>query len=545
MTQRAVRRLPRLALWLLCAAYVLPGIFFRDPWKNADITAFGYMLSLVRGDSGWLNPSIAGLSSEGSALPYWLGAWSIQAFGGWMDQALAARLPFALLLVATLALTWYACFHLARTDEAQPLPFAFGGEASRIDYACTMADASVLALIAPLGLLQLGHETTPELVQLAASSLLLYGLAASRHRHGRSIIALLVALPALALSGAATTGLLYGGVGVVLARRSSHAPTRALVPWLLLGMLISAAAAAAVDAWASRLAPLPEVLGMPKLLAWFTWPIWPLVGWTLWRWRRQLGHHHVLIPLSVAAVAIGASAAMGASERALMIALPSLAVLAAFSLPTLKRTVSAAIDWFSVFFFSILALLLWVLYASVQTGVPAQPAINIARLAPGFEHRFNAPVFVLALLATIAWIWLVRWRTSQHRPVLWKSLVLPASGVALSWLLLMTLWLPLLDHARSYRPLMNRIARIIPAEACIAGPDLGRSQLAALEAQGRWRLSRDRSQAGCDWMIIRRTEAVNRPAPSTHQVVPQGWRLVDKLRRPTDRNEVFYLYRRA
>ena len=53
-------------------------------------------------------------------------------------------------------------------------------------------------------------------------------------------------------------------------------------------------------------------------------------------------------------------------------------------------------------------------------------------------------------LAGGAWHWrtdlalaLVRWRTGRHRNALWKSLVLPAGGVALAWLLLMTLWLPL------------------------------------------------------------------------------------------------------
>ena len=62
VTERAARRLPRLALLLFCAAYILPGVFGRDPWKNADITALGYMMSLVRGDAiSWMSPSIAGL----------------------------------------------------------------------------------------------------------------------------------------------------------------------------------------------------------------------------------------------------------------------------------------------------------------------------------------------------------------------------------------------------------------------------------------------------------------------------------------------------
>ncbi len=75
-------------------------------------------------------------------------------------------MPFALLLVSTLALVWYTTFHLARTDAAQPVAFAFGGEAEPVDYARAIADGALLALMATLGLLQLGHETTPELAQL-------------------------------------------------------------------------------------------------------------------------------------------------------------------------------------------------------------------------------------------------------------------------------------------------------------------------------------------------------------------------------------------
>jgi hypothetical protein len=36
------------ALLLFCLAYVVPGFVGREPWKNADMTAFGYMLELAR-----------------------------------------------------------------------------------------------------------------------------------------------------------------------------------------------------------------------------------------------------------------------------------------------------------------------------------------------------------------------------------------------------------------------------------------------------------------------------------------------------------------
>jgi len=62
---------------------------------------------------------------------------------------------------------------------------------------------------------------------------------------------------------------------------------------------------------------------------------------------------------------------------------------------------------------------------------------------------------VCAAAGTLAWIGLVRWRTAEHRHPVWKSLVLPASGVALAWLLSMTLMLPVVDYARSTRPLVE------------------------------------------------------------------------------------------
>jgi len=122
VSQRAVRRLPRIALLLFCAAYILPGVFGRDPWRNADQTAFGYMLAIAEGRTPWFAPTIGGLAPEGATLPHWLGAVSIASLSPWVDAALAARLPFALLLAGVLALTWYTTFQLARTEAAQARP---------------------------------------------------------------------------------------------------------------------------------------------------------------------------------------------------------------------------------------------------------------------------------------------------------------------------------------------------------------------------------------------------------------------------------------
>ncbi len=204
-------RLPRLALWLFCLAYVLPGFVGRGPWKNADISSFGYMLALAQGTTDWWQPVMGGLLPEVSALlPYWLGAWAIMLAPAGIAPDLAARIPFMLLLMLALMATWYGTYYLARSPLAQPLAFAFGGEAEPTDYARALADGGVLAMIASLGLAQLAHETTPALAQLCFAALLFYAAAALPYRPIAPGLGAAVGLMGLTLSGAPTLALLLG-----------------------------------------------------------------------------------------------------------------------------------------------------------------------------------------------------------------------------------------------------------------------------------------------------------------------------------------------
>lgn len=539
VTQRGARRLPRLPLLLLCAAYLLPGLVGRDPWRSADVQAFGLMAAMAEGRTSWLAPMLGGVPTDAALPPHWLGAIFILLGQGWLDPALAARIPFALLLALTMALVWYSTLLLARTEAAQPVAFAFGGEADPVAYARAMADGALLALMATLGLLQLGHETTPELAQLAAVSLFLYGLAAAPFRVWRARLAVCIALPALAASGAPSMALAAAAGGWLVCQLSRQAAVRRFAPWVLGAALLAMAAGWALGAWRLRTAwpGAADLPGLARQWLWFLWPAWPLALWTLWRWRRQLSYRHLSVPLVLVLVALMANVAMGGSDRALLLGLPALAVLASFALPTLKRSASAAVDWFSMFFFTLSALLIWLMYIAMQTGTPAKPAANIAKLAPGFEAPFSLSALALALLGTAAWVAVVRWRTGRHQEALWKSLVLPAGGVALSWLLLMTLWLPLLDHARSARPWVLRVAAHVPPGACVAAPALAPSNVAALEVFGRWRVDATpaAAQGPCGVML-----RVSRSRPAAGP--PPGWTQVAEVKRPTDREELTQVF---
>lgn len=555
-----MRRLPRLALLLFCVAYVLPGLVGRGPWKDADISAFGVMQQMAATGNDWLYPNLMGFTADfDGLLPYWTGALAIKLMP-FLNPALAARLPYIGLLALTLAATWYAVYYLARSPQAQPVAFAFGGEASPADYARAIADAGLLALLACLGLAQLSHETTPAMAQLGFMTLMFYSVAASPYRSPWRVFgpgsAFVVGMTGLALSGAPTVAALLG-IGSVLVEwshrrwggESNEQPdTRGWMLLMLGATLATALLAYVLDQWVWRIdvAALStseahkEWGSILRLLLWFPWPAWPLALWTLFRWRRQLASRHVALPLWFAVVAVGTTLLTGASDRSLLLSLPPLATLAAFALPTLRRSVASLIDWFTLLFFTSCAIIIWVIWVAMQTGVPEQPAANVAKLAPGFEPSFSALAFGLALLATLAWAWLVKWRAGQQRAAIWKSLILPAGGTTLCWLLLMTLWLPLLDFARSYESMSRQVAWQVNRQACVEVLGLNTAQIAALRYHQKLNLRPIGPETRCPYLLVDTNSL-----PTMWQTVKRSdWERMIMVRRPADRNENVVVYRR-
>jgi hypothetical protein len=543
VTRGAARRLPRLALVLFCAAYLIPGVFGRDPWKNADLIAFGQMLALADGRASWWAPTLGGVTTGAALLPDWLGAGFISMMSPWLAPALAARIPFCLLLALTLLGVWRAAYHLARGEAALPLPLAFGGEAAPKDYARTIADSALLSLIATLGLLQLGHETTPELAQLAACSTLLWAVSAAAYKPRRSRLGIVVSLAFVAGCGAPMVAVCAGTLGALICRRSAG-PLAGLAPTLLLGALLAGALAWPLNAWAWRGVDLSAALlvrQLLRLLPWFLWPAWPLAVWTLWRWRNHLAQPHLLLPALIFGLGLATCVATGGSDRALMIGLPGIAVLAAFALPTMRRSATAAIDWFSLFFFTLLGASIWLAYFSQTLGLDSLSAAIARRVGPDFILSADALSITLAVAASMAWLWLVKWRTQRLREALWTSLVLPAGGVALCWLLAMTLLLPALDHARSYRTTMTALAPLIARYECIAGPELTPVQVAALEFHGHWRVdARPLAGQGNCPVLLQIGKLSRRQTP------PPGWREAARQRHLTDSGvDTVLVYRRT
>ncbi|SCC94136.1 conserved membrane hypothetical protein [Thiomonas sp. X19] len=587
VSAEAVARLPRWPLWLLCAAYVLPGFVGRDPWKG-DGLSFGVMWQIAQGQSSWLAPSLYGQPVGGGWLPYWLGAASIRGLGPWIGTIAASRLPFIILLGLVLVQTWYAAYHFAQREAAQPVQPAFAAAISRRNYARAMADGALLSLVACLGLLARGHETIPELVQLTGFTGGMLALSLLPTRAVLASVALFFGLLSLAASGAPwlallttlTVTLLMLKLGSrkenlevlrnPLAATAQQAPEPGLKQWPILGFALACGATFALGVLVllhgQSVAHWPSMAAFQHFLgtfAWFVWPAWPLAAWAVWRWRESLGEWHVLAPLALLVLATLAALLAPGNAATLVLVLPPAAALAALALPVMRRGSMAALDWFSLMFFSLLALVVWVLWLAMLTGFPAKPAANIARLAPGFIAHFSWLPALLALLATAGWAALVAWRAGRHRHPLWKGMVLSAGGVTLVWVLVGLLWLPVLNYASTYRPLGAQLASRLRAEhqpglpaPCVQTLGLSLPQQALMGYFSRVALVPGLRGGRCPYVLIA-PPAHNAPASDTRPMAANAQAEQQTLRRaergvlvwsghrPGEPDERLNLYRRS
>ena len=104
----------------------------------------------------------------------------------------------------------------------------------------------------------------------------------------------------------------------------------------------------------------------------------------------------------------------------------------------------------------------------------------------------------------------------------------------------MTLWLPLGNFARSYAPLVHRVAALIEPRGCVQVHGLTRAQIAAFQFHGALDLHATDSSVRCEWLLV----DIDARATLARAVNMSEWTLRAKLRRPSDDNEDVLLFRR-
>lgn len=562
VTEAGAAKLPRWLLLTLLVAYVVPGLFGRDPWSIEDAAAFGVMWTMAQGGAAeWLLPGVVGqpLPEEGP-LPFWVGALLIRLFGGWIGPVDAARLASVLWFALATWSLWYATYRLARRQEAQPVALAFGGEASPRDYGRVLADIAVLFLLATFGIVVRLHETVAETALLAWVGALLLALTVALDEEWKGTLAAGLALGAVALTrGWMAAALLAMASAAFLACQGSRRPLRiaamlalgagAFALWPLAAARWAAGAGEYFDAlyrWNVDQWRGPNVESLAWLLrnaGWYTWPLWPFALWTLYSWRGFLRRPHVLLPLLATVAGLLNLLLSGSpSDRELIVAVPPLVVLAAFGASTLRRAADNAIDWFSIALFGLALLGAWAYFIAWNIGVPPKMAASVARIVPGLTPDFEPLPTLVGLAATIAWSALAVWRARVRPPMLWRGPALAAGGLTAMWVVVATVYGQPIEYNRSLQPtavaLGDQVARLAGKDHCVQAYRLPAGMRAMLAFHGGIRFRDRADDESCPIIIHRdsqRTQLDDAP--------PIGnWQLAYELTRRARYDEVFRIW---
>jgi 4-amino-4-deoxy-L-arabinose transferase-like glycosyltransferase len=532
--QRGIRLPP--AGWVLAgmlAFYVLAGLFGRDPWKGEDAIHIGTAWQMLsHGD--WLSPDLAGRAFHEPPLYYWSAALTGKLFGWLLPIHEALRLASGIWVTLTLMGLYYAAREIYGQDSAAASPLLLAGCA---------------------GLILHAHDAQPMLIGLAAYSGALGALAAIGRRprltgvfYGIAVAGCLLGtgiaptLPLLAIAPLAwwlspdrpkalQTLAIGLGIGALLA-----------LPWPILLLVLEPAR---FHGWLNtELVPLKTAFSFSgagrflAMLPWFAFPALPLAGWTLWTRRKALTEMPQLLPLVFLLLTfLMLALAYRPREIPALLMLPPLALLATPGALTLRRGAANAFDWFGMMTFTFFVGIIWLGWSAMALGWPTRLASRVVILRPGFVGHFDLFAFAIGIFATCWWVWLII--TAPRSP--YRSLTHWTMGFTTLWLLATSLILPWFDYGKSYRPVAQEIARILPsAPGCVAERGLTDTHRASLAYFVEIEPLLAESTAGkqCNWLLVTGDTRPELAAPNGK------WLLVWEGNRPGDRREKFRLFKR-
>ncbi|UOO82997.1 glycosyltransferase family 39 protein [Uruburuella testudinis] len=523
-------------LLLLVFAWLWPGVFSHDLWNPAEPQVYAAVAHFLDGGRAWVPEVLGAPYFKVSPVYVWAAAGFQTALSPWAADAYSAS-RFATVLFTALGLA--AC-----------------GMAGYRFLGRHQGRSVVLILIGCAGMVANGHFLSGISVEFAALGLCLYGFSLAQTRvimaslllgSGWALLSLSAGWPvAAALMLMALTLpvsplwrvkryyiTLIGALAVALPLISAypfalyHTDAAALTQWrqqYLWGIFGGSTTFQTAFS-------LPYYL---KNLLWFAFPAWPLAIWTASRlklWQERWG---VLALAWLLFIGLLLAASPGRYQNHLLWLLPPLALLGAARLDGLRRGAAAFINWFGIMAFGLLAAFLWLGFFAMNYGWPAKLAERSAYFSPYYTPDINIMPMVVALSFTPVWLWAITRKHIKGR----QAVTNWAAGTTLVWALMMTLFLPWLDAAKSYRPVVAQMAAALPDDIRNGGHciNIDADAHAARLAWAQYSPLDLNTGHNCRYRLVQ---------TPLHSTAPQGWQTVWQGARPRNKTEGFALWKKA
>lgn len=520
-------------LLVLCAIWILFGLIGHDPWKPLESTSITIVKGIVEGGS-LVAPLAAGESTlESPPLYYISAAAGAKLFSPLLSIADGARLINAIWVTIILLMV---------------------GMTGRELWSRGVGRHATFIMIGTIGLVINAHSLNSEIASMTAAATGFYALALTRRRPWRASILLGIALGTGFLTDGVIMPLILMSTSVLLAfifpawRTISFAKVLAVAIMIALPLagiwliLFNMHAPVLFRAWLMQnltFFSLDNHFYFLRILVWYAWPALPLALWGIWRHRNELLSHPrfqlILIFFICSLFFLGASAP-SKDIYAMPLLLP-LVALGAGSVEHLKRGAASALNWFGITLFGLIGFLIWLGWLAMATGHPAKIKERMLFLSGATPVELHWIMLLPAILVTAIWLFTCIRAKQGNRSTITNWAV----GMTFVWSLLMSLWLPWINSAKSYETVFTSIYQKLPANtACVYSLGVGQSQRMLFSYYTSINLKSVHStdQTDCRYYLIQDEKGVAKMYPG------EEWRLVWQGKRPAERKESFRLFAR-
>lgn len=517
-------------LIVLCALWIFLGLIVHAPWKPLESTGISVVKSILDGGS-LIAPLASGETTLDAPPLYYLSATvSAKIFSPVLAMHDGARLINALWLSIILLMV---------------------GMTSRELWGRGIGRHATFIMIGTIGLVLNVHSLINDVASFASVTAGFYALSLCKRCPWRASGFFGISLASAFLSDGLMPLLILLSTALILPAFPTWR-TRSYITVIGLSLLI---AAPFIGAWLLMMHYQSPALFNSwwlasvssynqhnyfyflRTLIWYAWPALPLALLGLWRYRTQLltkPKFQLMISFFVCCLFFLGLGATAKDINALPLLVP-LVALAAGSVEHLKRGLAAALNWFGVMLFGLIGMLIWLGWLAMITGYPAKIKTRMQFLSGTNDITFSWIALVIALALTAIWI-SVCIRAKQTN----KSTVTNwAVGMTFGWGLLMTLWLPLLDSAKSYQPVFASLNNSLPKNyRCINSLNVAQPQRLLLNYYTDIKLQpfEISQQLSCDLYLLQDVKGIGEMQPG------QEWQLLWKGRRTADRKEGFRLF---
>lgn len=519
-------------LLALCALWILLGLISHAPWKPLESTGISIVKSILNGSS-LIAPLASGETALDSPPLYYLSAAiSAKIFSPILEMHDGARLINTFWLAIILLMV---------------------GMTSRELWGRGIGRHAPLIMIGTIGLVVSAHSLINDIASFASAASGFYALSLCKRRPWRASGLLGISLASAFLSDGLSPLLILLSTTLVLpvfpawrtrgyltaVGLSILIATPLIGGWLL--MMHYQSPALLGNWWLATLANYNQNnhFYFLRTLIWSAWPALPLALLGLWRYRAQLlikPKFQLIITFFVCGLFFLGLGTTAKDINVLPLLIP-LVALAAGSVEHLKRGLAAALNWFGVMLFGLIGALIWLGWFAMMTGYPAKIKTRMQFLSGTNDINFSWIALIIALALTVIWV-SVCIRAKQTN----KSTVTNwAVGMTFGWGLLMTLWLPLLDSAKSYQPVFASLNNALPKNfKCINSLNVAQPQRLLLNYYTDIKLQpfEISQQLSCDFYLLQDVKGTGEMQPG------QEWQLIWKGRRTADRKEGFRLFQR-